>query len=119
MKFFLQLVLNAIAILLIGYLLPGIQINNPYFTLMSAFLLAFINTFIRPVLLFLTFPITIVTLGFFILVINAILFWAALNFTPGIEVSGFGWAFVGMILYSMFSYFLQEMFIDDKDKKES
>ena len=115
MKFFIKLLINAAVLVLIAYLLPGITIYNPWFSIIAAFILALVNVFLKPLLVILTLPITVITLGFFIFIINALLFWLALSITPGIEVAGFWWAFIGMIIYSIFSWLLQIIFIEEED----
>lgn len=93
----------ALIIMFVGWITPGISIENFTAALIAALVIALINAFIKPVILLLTLPINIVTLGIFTLVINALLFMFAAYLVPGIEVSGFLSALLGSILISIFS----------------
>lgn len=110
MSFLARLLLNATALILIAYWLPGIIISNPWYSILAAFILALVNVTIKPIISLFALPITILTLGLFTFVINALMFWLALSLTPGIEVMGFKWAFIGMVLYSVISWILQGFF---------
>jgi putative membrane protein len=116
MEFLIRLLLNALALIMIAYLLPGIVITNPWFSIIAAFIMVVVNVFIRPFLLLFTLPITILTLGFFIFVLNALMFWLALALTPGVEIAGFWWAFIGWIIYSIISWMLQFLFLDQEQE---
>lgn len=103
MHFITRLVISAFALLLVAEVVPGISIDGLYPALISALLLGVVNALIRPVLVILTLPITIVTLGIFIFVINAALFLFVASFVEGFEVSGFIPALVGSVLVSIIS----------------
>lgn len=92
MKLIIHWLLSALAIMIASYLLKGISVESSFVALVVAVVLGFFNTFIRPVLLVLTLPINILTLGLFTLVINALLVMAASALIPGFHVQGFGWA---------------------------
>ncbi len=94
-------IINAGTLVLLPYLLPGIRVSSFGAALVTALVLGLINTLIRPILVLLTLPITLLTLGLFILVINALLFWMVASFVPGFQVQGFGSAFWGAIAYSV------------------
>lgn len=94
---------NALALLAVAYLLPGIHVEGFEYALIAALVLGLINALIRPVLILLTLPITIVTLGLFILIINGLLFWFAGSVLKGFEVSGFWVGVMGALLYSIIS----------------
>ena len=98
--------LNALALLAVTYLIPSIHIRSFGTALVIAVVLGLINTLLRPVLVLLTLPVTILTLGLFLLVINALLFQLAAWFVKGFEVSGFWSALFGSILYSIISWIL-------------
>ena len=93
----------ALIIMFAGWIIPGIKIDNFTAAMIAAVVIALINTFIKPVLILLTLPINILTLGIFTLVINALLFMFAAYLVPGIEISGFWSALFGSLLISIFS----------------
>ncbi|HLR78805.1 MAG TPA: phage holin family protein [Burkholderiaceae bacterium] len=94
-------ILNAVALLIVAYILPGISVASFGSALIAALVLGLLNTLVKPVLVLLTLPITIVTLGLFLLVLNALLFWFAGSVLKGFEVNGFGWALLGALIYSI------------------
>lgn len=96
-------ILNAVSLLVVAYLLPGIMVASFGSAMIAALVLGLLNTIVKPVLMFLTLPITIVTLGLFLIVINALVFWFAGSILKGFEVAGFGWALIGAIVYSIVS----------------
>ena len=102
-------ILNAVALLVVAYLLPGISVASFGSALMAALVLGLLNMLVKPVLVLLTLPITIVTLGLFLIVLNALLFWFAGTVLRGFQVSGFWWAVGGAILYSFISGFLSRI----------
>lgn len=93
----------ALAMMFVGWVVPGITISNFVTALIAAAVVALVNVFIKPVLVFLTLPINILTLGIFILVINALLFMFVAYLVPGVEVNGFWSAFLGALLLSILS----------------
>ena len=93
----------ALAIMFTGWIIPGITISNFTTALIAAVVIALINLGIKPVLVFLTLPINILTLGIFILVINALLFMFMAYLVPGVEVNGFWSAFLGALVLSILS----------------
>lgn len=97
---FKWLVLSA-AVVLAAYLVPGIMVASWTVALIAGLVLGLINMFIKPVLSILTIPISIITLGFFGLVLNAILFWAAAYFVSGFSIANFLAAFLGSIIVSI------------------
>jgi len=103
MKFILRLVLTASALLLVTYIVPGIAVDGVYTALIAALFLGILNAVIRPILVILTLPITILTLGVFIFVINAGIFIFVASFVDGFHVSSFWSAFFGSILVSFIS----------------
>src|SRR3989338_9219573 len=96
-------VLHALSLILVAYLIPGITISGFYAELVVALVLGLINAVIRPVLVFLTLPISVLTLGLFTLVINAILFWFVSTVIKGFEVENFLAAFFGALVFSVLS----------------
>ena len=100
-------ILNALALLAVASLVPGIRIDGFGAALVAALFLGFVNTLIRPILLLLTLPATLVTLGLFIFVINGLLFWFIGSVLRGFSVDGFWYGIAGSLLYSFFSWGLQ------------
>jgi putative membrane protein len=100
-----RLVVNIIAILIISYLFPRvIRVEGFWAALVAAFVLGIINAILRPVLVFLTLPVTILTLGLFLLVINGLLLWLVAALVPGFQVNGFWGAVLGSVLISIVSW---------------
>jgi putative membrane protein len=97
-------IINALALLALPYVMSGITVKGFYIALIVAVVLGFLNAIVRPILILLTLPVTILTLGLFILVINALLFWFVASFVDGFQVSGFWAAFFGAILYSLITW---------------
>lgn len=100
MKTILTWLLAASALLLVAYLYPGVQVQNFTSALIAAFVIGLFNMVLRPVLVLLTLPVTVITLGLFLFVINALLFWAAASVLDGFHVNGFGAALLGSLIYS-------------------
>jgi putative membrane protein len=96
--------ITTIAILLAAYLIPGIRIANAGAVIIGAAILGILNAFLKPILVVLTFPLTIVTLGLFLLVINALMFLLAGSLVKGFEVNSFWSALLGSLIVSIVSY---------------
>jgi len=109
MTLLLVWILNAVALLAVAYLLPGITVASFGSALWAALILGLVNMLVKPVLILLTLPITIVTLGLFLFVINALLFWFVGSMLTGFKVNGFWWAVIGAIVYSLISGFLTNL----------
>lgn len=109
MTLLLVWILNAVALLIVAYVLPGITIASFGSALIAAIILGLLNMLVKPVLLILTLPLTIITLGLFLFVINALLFWLAGSILRGFEVAGFWWAFGGAIVYSIVTSLLSKL----------
>ena len=101
MTLLVRWMVNALALLLVAYLVPGIAVNSFYIALIVAVSLAIVNITIKPLLVILTLPINILTLGLFTFVINALCFWFVASFVDGFAVSGFLSAFIGSLLFSL------------------
>jgi len=107
MYFIIRLLINMVAILIIAYLLPKvIGVDSWMAALVAAFLLGVVNTFIRPLLVLLTLPLTLVTFGVFLLVINGLLLWLVSALVRGFHVHGFWGAVIGSVLISIVSWVL-------------
>jgi len=100
MKLIAKWLLSAAALLAVAYLYNGVQVTNFTSALIAAFVLGLFNTILRPLLIVLTLPVTVVTLGLFLFVINALMFLAAASVLDGFHVSGFGAALLGSLIYS-------------------
>jgi putative membrane protein len=101
MKLILRWGLLACALLLVAHLYPGVQVTSFWAALVASLVLGLLNTLVRPVLILLTLPVTLLTLGLFLFVINALMFWAAASVLEGLDVTGFWAALVGSLLYSL------------------
>ena len=101
MKLIIRWLLLAAALLLVAYLYPGVSINSFGAALIAALVLGLLNTIVRPLLVLLTLPVTVLTLGLFLFVINALMFWAAASLLDGFNVSGFTAALIGSLIYSL------------------
>ena len=99
-------ILNAVALMAVAYLMPTIHVTSFISALIAAFALGFVNTLIRPVLTLLTLPISVLTLGFFYLVLNGLLFWMVGKLLNGFTVDGFWAAVFGGLLYGLISWAL-------------
>ena len=102
MKLILKWLLSAAALLALAQLYSGVQVQGFAAALIAAFVIGLFNTVVRPILVVLTLPVTVVTLGLFLFVINALMFWAASGLLGGFQVSGFGAALLGSLIYSLF-----------------
>ena len=101
MRLIAKWLLSALALLLVTYIYSGVQVTNFTSALIAAAVIGLLNMIVRPVLVVLTLPVTIVTLGLFLFVINALLFWAASGLLAGFHVDGFVAALIGSLLYSL------------------
>lgn len=101
MKLLSKWLLSAAALLLVAYIYPGVAVKSFGAALVAAFVLGLLNTVVRPVLVVLTLPVTLVTLGLFMFVINALMFWAAASLLDGFHVNGFLAALLGSLIYSV------------------
>ena len=106
MSFLLQWLVSGLAIIIAAYLLPGVRVTGFFAALVTALILGLINAFIRPVLILLTLPLNILTLGLFTLVINALLIMLAAAIVPGFAVKGFWWALLFGLVLAVISYAL-------------
>ena len=93
--------LYAVALMFMAYILPGISVKSFGSALVAAAVIGLLNAAVRPILILLTLPITVITLGLFLVVINALMFWLAGSVLSGFEVNGFFWALAGAITYSL------------------
>ena len=114
MALLLAWLINAIALMAVAYLLPGISVSSFWVALVAALVLGLVNAVIRPILILLTLPATLLTLGLFMFVINGLLFWAVGSFVEGFTVAGFWPGFFGAIVYSIVSWAMSALLLTSK-----
>jgi putative membrane protein len=102
----LQIIISGLAVIIAAYILPGISVADFFTGIVIAALLALLNLTIKPVLIFLTIPITLLTLGLFLLVINAVIVIIAAEIVPGFVVEGFWWAVLFSLILSLINSLL-------------
>jgi putative membrane protein len=100
MKILAKWLLSAAAMLAVAYLYSGVEITSYSAALIAALVVGLFNTILRPVLVILTLPVTVLSLGLFLFVINALMFWSAAGLLDGFNVTGFGAALIGSLIYS-------------------
>jgi putative membrane protein len=106
--------INALALLALPYLVPSVQVDSFFTALIAALILGLVNTLIRPLLVLLTLPVTVLTLGLFIFVINALLFWFVASFVEGFHVAGFWSALFGWLVYALISWAASALVFGDR-----
>lgn len=116
MRLLLTWIINAVALLAVPYLMSSITVDSFGTALVAALVLGLINTLIKPVLVLLTLPVTFLTLGLFIFVINGLLFWVTAQMIGGFQVAGFWSAVGGAILYSIISWILSSLLLNNKSQ---
>ncbi|MDD0810926.1 phage holin family protein [Curvibacter sp. RS43] len=100
MKLILKWLFSAASLLLVAYVYSGVEVTSFTSALIAALVIGLLNAILRPVLVVLTLPVTVVTLGLFLFVINALMFWAAATVLDGFQVTGFVAALIGSLIYS-------------------
>lgn len=115
MRILLVWILNAVALWLVTLIVPGVQVQDPVRAFIAAIVLGLVNALVKPVLVILTLPITVLTLGLFLLVLNGLLFWAVGSLLPGFHVAGFWWAVLGALLYSLLTWAFSTLLPRDKE----
>jgi putative membrane protein len=109
MDLLIRFILNALAVMAAAYIVPGITVTNFWVALIAALIIGIVNALVRPILLILTLPINIITLGLFTLVINALMFALAAYLVRGFEVANFTAAFLGALVFWIVSWFTNAM----------
>ncbi len=117
MKFLVRLFLNALAIMVAAWMVPGVGLSGTGAALAAGVLLGFVNALVRPVLLILTFPFTLVTLGLFIFVVNAICVGLTAVLIPGFSLSGYGAAFFGALVITVVSWILNGLLLPGEEPR--
>ena len=115
MWFILRWVINAVALFAVASILPGFGVDSLYAALIASLVLGLINALVRPVIIFLTLPATVLTLGLFIFVINAFMLWLMSTIVKGISIDGFVTAFMAAILLWVVSFFTNHLIQHAKD----
>lgn len=110
-----RFLLSGLAVLLTAYLLPGVHVEHYGYALLAALLISLANILVKPILIILTIPITIITLGLFLLVINALIILLVESVVPGFGVDGFWWALAFSLILSIFNSMIADL---TKSKKE-
>ena len=110
MTFLLKWLISTLAVIIAAYLLPGVSVRSFWTALLVALVLGIVNAIIRPIFVILTLPLTVVTLGLFLFVINALLILLTSAVVPGFEVRGFWWALLFSLVLSIISWALHKIF---------
>lgn len=114
MKFIIKVLVTALAVMAAAYMLdPHVQVESFWISIIVAFVLALLNAFVRPLLLIISIPVTILTLGLFIFVINAVIIYIAAYFVDGFKVDGFWWTLLFSIIVSFVSSLLNSLLKTD------
>ena len=113
MRLLLLWLTNTLALFAIPHLVDTVHIDSFSTALIASLVLGLVNTLIRPILIILTLPVTFLTLGLFIFVINGLMFWAVADLVQGFQVDSFGAAMLGAMVYSIASWVLSTLFIRD------
>ena len=116
MRFFLRLLLNGLAIMVAAWFVPGVRLAGVVPAILAGALLGLVNALVRPILLLLTFPFTLLTLGLFIFIVNAICFALTAALVPGFDLSGFFAAFFGALVVTIVSWVLNALLADSADR---
>ncbi|MDF0715734.1 phage holin family protein [Muricauda sp. 334s03] len=114
MKLILRLLLNALAVVILSYVLPGVGVDSMFTAIIVAVVLSLLNFLVKPILVIFTLPITILTLGLFLLVINAIIILLAANLIDGFHVTSFWWAIIFSLLLSFLQAILHSILKEDQ-----
>lgn len=117
MNFLIRTLLSSIAVIIVSYLLPGVDVESFFVAVIVAVLLSLLNMTVKPLLIILTIPLTVFTLGLFLLVINALIIMLADGVVPGFEVNGFWWALLFSLLLSLTNSLLAELSGTDDRKR--
>ena len=104
MRYLISFLINAGVLYAMPYLIPAFKVANPQSAIIAAVVIGLLNTIVRPILGILTLPITVLTLGLFLLVLNGFMFWIADKLIDGITIQSFGWAMVCALVYSLITW---------------
>ncbi len=101
MKLLAKWLLSAVSLLFVAHIYSGVEVTSFTAALAAAFVIGLLNLFVHPLLVILTLPVTVLTMGLFLFIINALMFWAAASLLDDFQVRGFGAALLGSLLYSV------------------
>jgi putative membrane protein len=118
-NFIIQTIITAIAVIVVSYILPGVSVNRFTTALLVALVLSVLNFLVKPILVILTLPITIVTLGLFLFIINAVIIVLASKLVTGFRVDTIWWALLSSLLLSIFTSVLETIIEPDYKKKKN
>lgn len=119
MRFVIRILANCLAIYLVAYLIPAVNFKGDWkILLLAGFILSLINTFIKPVLKFISLPLIILSFGFFSLVINMVIVWLLTKFVPSLSVSGF-WAFLWVAIFVSIANIIASWLTKKRPKESS
>jgi putative membrane protein len=107
--FLARLFINALAMFAVAYFVPGVYVDGPLHALVAAVILGFVNAIVGPILILISLPLEIVTLGFFTIIINGFTFWLVAHMGIGLQVNSFGSAVIGSIVLSVISFILSQI----------
>ena len=105
----IRFLLSGLAVLLTAYLLPGVHVSHYGYALLAAIVISLANIFVKPILIIFTIPITVLTLGLFLLVVNALIILLVEAIVPGFTVDGFWWALAFILILSIFNSLFAEL----------
>ncbi len=114
MKTLLRILLTALAVVVLAYLLPGVEVDNYLIAILVAVVLGVLNFLVKPLIIILTLPVTIITLGLFLLIINALIIQLADFLVGGFDVENIWWALLFSLLLSLLQSFLFRMLKEDE-----
>lgn len=112
-----RLLISAVSVVLLSMLLGGVYVKNSWIAMLVALVLALLNAVLRPILVILTLPVTVVTLGLFLFVINACIILLASSWIPGFQVEGFWWALLFSFLLALVNSFFQSLLLRGYENK--
>ena len=113
-KLMLVWLINTGALFAVPMLMSSVKINNLAVAFLAAAVMGLVNALLKPLLILLTLPVTILSLGLFLLIVNGLMFWLVAGLVPGFQVAGFWSAIGGAILFSIISWALSALFLEDK-----
>jgi putative membrane protein len=115
-RFLIRLVVNGVAVMVAAYLIPGLHVASATAAFIAGLVLGLVNAIVRPLLILLTLPFTLLTLGLFLFVVNAICLALVAWLVPGFTISGFGAAFIGALVISLVSWMLHAILADERSR---
>ena len=117
MRFLPRVLLNAVAIMAAAWFVPGVRVTGALPAFAGGLILGFVNALVRPILLLLTFPFTLLTLGLFIFVVNAICFGLTAALVPGFDIAGFVPALFGSIVVTIVSWVMNALLVEKGERR--